>query len=77
MSVLTGVAQLAEHHLTNCKVSSLISGQGTSLGFRAHPGLGHGCERQPIDVSLTHQFLFLSSSCLLSLELNKIFKKSF
>ena len=50
---LTGMAQWSGHHSTNQKVAGLIPGQGTCLGCR--PGLWLGaCERQLIDVSLTH-----------------------
>ena len=51
---LTGVAQWAGHHPVNQQVMGLILSQGTCLGCR--PGTGQGaCERQMINVSLTHQ----------------------
>ena len=58
---LAGVAQWTGCRPGNRKVTCSIPGQGTCLGWGPGPQLGV-CERQPIDVSLTHQcfFLFLS-----------------
>ena len=52
-SALAGVAQWIEHWPPNQKVTSLIPSQGTCLGCRPGPWLG-ACERQMINVSLTH-----------------------
>ena len=52
-SALAGVAQWTEHGPVNQKVTSYIPRQGTCLGCRPGPQLGV-CERQLIDVSLTH-----------------------
>ena len=54
----------------NEKLHGLVPSQGTCLGGRIGPWLG-AWERQPIDVSLTHQcfFLSLSSSLPTSLEM--------
>ena len=50
---LAGVAQWIEHQPVNQGVARSIPSQGTCLGCR--PGLWLGtCERQLIDVSLTH-----------------------
>ena len=55
---LDGVAQWIECQPENQRVNSSIPRQGTCLGFRPDPWLG-GCERQPINVSLTHQCVSL------------------
>ena len=69
---LGDVAQWIEHRPVNQKVASSIPSQGTYLG--CGPGLQLGaCERQPIDVSLTHGCFSpsLSPACPLSLKINK------
>ena len=70
------MAHWIEHLPENRKVAGLISGQGTGLGFGPGPQLG-ACERQPIDVSLTHQHFSpsLSPSLPLSSKINKILKR--
>ena len=50
---LAGVAQQIEHQPEKQKVTGLIPDQGTCLGCGPGPQLGV-CERQPLDVSLTH-----------------------
>ena len=50
---LAGVAQWIDCRPMNGKVSSSIPDQGARLGRGPGPQLGV-CERQPIDVSLTH-----------------------
>ena len=71
---LAGVAQWTECRSANQRVASSVPGQGTCLGFRPGPQLW-GCERQPTNVSLTHQCCFfpsLSPSFPLSLKINKV-----
>ena len=51
---LTCVAQLVEHRLVKQKVAGLIPSQGTCLGCGPLPN-GGVCERQPINISFTHQ----------------------
>ena len=74
---LAGVAQWIEHRHGNQRVASLIPNQGTCLGWGPGPWLGV-CERQPVDVSLTHQCFSssLSPSLPISLKINKTFFKN-
>ena len=69
---LAGVAQWIEGQLATQKVSGPIPSQGTCLGYGPRPQWGV-CERQPIDVSITHRCLSpsLSPSLPLSLKVNK------
>ena len=68
---LAGVAQWIEHWPVNQRVMGSIPGQGTYLGYGLGPWLGV-CERQLMDVSLTHWcFSPLSPSLPLSLKVNK------
>ena len=53
MLVLAGLAQWIECWPANQKVAGSIQSQGTCLGCGPGPHLGM-CERQPIDVFLTH-----------------------
>ena len=50
---LAAVAQWIECWPVNQEVTGLIPGQGTCLGFRPGPQLGV-CERESVNVSLTH-----------------------
>ena len=69
--VLAGVAQWIERQPVNQKVTSLIPSQGTGLGCGPGPWLRVG-DRQPIDVSLSHQCFSLSFSLPSpSLKINK------
>ena len=72
---LTGVAQWIEHQKVMGSVSQ--SGHRPGLQARSPVGLGAGGERQPTDVSLSHQCFSpsLSPSFLIYLKLNKIFKE--
>ena len=70
---LAGVTQWIECWPRNQKVDGLIPCQGTCLDYGPGSQLGV-CERQPIDISLTHQYFSLSPSLPLSLKINKIFK---
>ena len=76
--VLTGVAQSVGRQPSQRKVTVLIPSQGTCPGCGPVPSRGE-CERQPMDVSLTHGCfpLSLSPSLPLSLKIkNKILKKT-
>ena len=71
------MAQTVGCHPTKRKVTGSIPGQGTCLGCGFSPWV-RACERQSIDVSLSHPCFFpsLSPSLPLSLKINKIlFKK--
>ena len=72
LTALAGVAQWIEHQSVNQKVAGSIPSQGTCLGCGPGPQLG-ACERQPINVSLTHWSFppFLSPSLLFYLKINK------
>ena len=59
--VLTCVAQCVECYSTKQKFGGSIPGQGTRLGCRAKLRRG-ACERQSIDVSLTHRYFSPSLS---------------
>ena len=50
---LAGMAQWIQCHPANQRVAGPIPSQGTCLGCRPGPQLGV-CERQRIDVPLTH-----------------------
>ena len=52
---LAGVAQWIEYRLANQRVAGSIPSQGTCLGCGPNHQLG-ACERQPIDVSLSHRY---------------------
>ena len=65
---LAGVTQWIECRPANHRVAGLIPSQSTCLGCRPGPWLGV-CERQPVDVSLTHQCF--SPSLPISLKINK------
>ena len=69
---LAGVFQWIENQLVNQKVVGSIPSQGICLGRRLGPQL-RACERQLIDVSLTHCCFFPSMSLYLplSLKINK------
>ena len=69
---VAGEAQWIECWPANWRLASLIPSHGTCLGFRPGPQLGV-CERQPIDVPLTHQGFSpsLSPSLPLCLKINK------
>ena len=69
---LAGVAQGTERRPVNWKVVSSIPDQGTCLGCGPGPLMG-ACERQPVDVSLTHGCFSpsLSSPLPHSLKINK------
>ena len=69
---LAGVVQWIGHQPANQRVASSIPSQGMCLGCGPGPWL-RVCERQSVDVSLTHQCF--SPSLLFSLKINKIFKK--
>ena len=77
---LTGVAQLAEHHPTNWKVTGSILHKDTCLRYRFCLSQGR-YKRQPIDAYLSHWCFSLSlpPSLPLSLKINKwkIFKNCF
>ena len=68
VTALAGVAQWIEHQP---EVVGSIPRQGTCLGYAPGPQM-EACERQQIDVSLTHQvFLSLSFSLPSPLSKNK------
>ena len=71
-STLAGVAQWIEHQPVNLKVAGSFPGRGTCPGCWPGPQLG-ACERQPIDISFTHQCF--SPSLAFSLKINKAFLK--
>ena len=61
---LTGVTQRVGHCPVNQHIAGSIPSQGTSLDCRPGPQLGE-CEKQAVDVSLTHGcFSFSLPSCL-------------
>ena len=72
LHALAGVAQGIQCQPANQKVAHSIPGQGTWLGCGQGPQLG-ACERQPINVSVTHRCFSLSLSLPppLSLKINK------
>ena len=72
IAALAGVAQWIKCQPVDQKVADLIPGPSTCLGCGPGPWLG-ACERQPIDVSPTHQCFSpsLSPSFPLSLKVNK------
>ena len=74
---LAGVAQWIEHQPANQKVTGSIPSWGTCLVCGPGPWLGP-CNRQLINVSLTHQHFthFPSPSLPLSLKVNKYNKGS-
>ena len=63
---------MVEHRPAKQKVASLVPGQGTCLGCGPVPDWGTH-ERQPIVLSLTHEYFSpsLSSSLPPSLKINK------
>ena len=65
---LASVAQWVVHHSKNLKVTGWIPSQDTCLGCRPGPWL-EVCERQPINISLSHQCFSPSLSLSLSLPL--------
>ena len=67
---LASVAQWIESQPTNWKVTSSTPSQGTCMGCRPGPQLVT-CNRQPIDVFLTHWCFFSSLSPSLTLSKNK------
>ena len=69
---LAGESQWIECGAVNQRVTGSIPSQGTCLGFGPAPWLGV-CERQPTDVSLSHQCFSpsLSPSLPFSLKINE------
>ena len=67
---MTSVAQLVGHHPEKQKVTSSIPDQGTCLGCGPGPWLGV-CERQLIDVSFYHTWMFLFLCFFLPSSLSK------